>query len=152
MILGCLMCWLFATVFILAVRKVYNKKEIHYEQYPIIEADVMGTHDFNGDRWMVRFRDESGREVIAADDTSAESTFSPEKHAIPKRGTSERVYLWAIDYPTNRSISGMPIMYYFHFCNEEFYALSKMRNRRRSVALSLAAIALYIVGAVLLFK
>ena len=49
-------------------------------------------HDFIGDRWIVGFPDETGKEVLGMDDMISSDTFFPNKYHIPKFGTKEKLY------------------------------------------------------------
>ena len=151
-LIGCLIWWAFGTICILISKKVYKKQQRDYKQYPIVDATVIGTHDYHGKRWMVEFKDKKGREVVGADDTFAESTFHPQKYAIPIRGDVEQVYCWENIHPSNHSISGMKILYTFHFCNEDYYVLRKKREKRNRKIFWLVAILMYIFGAMILIS
>lgn len=149
-VIGCLMWWAFGALCILAAKKIYGKKEVNYEQYPTIDAVVIGTHDYHGTKWMVKFKDEAGREVIGADDTFAESTFHPQKYSLPKRGTTERVYYWKTNHRGNHTINDAPILYTIHFCNEDFYILRKEKVNRWRKVFRIVGILMFLAGAAIL--
>lgn len=149
-LIGCLMAWGFGVLFIMGATKLRAKKDVHYEQCPTAEATVIGTHKFYGSRWMVRFEDETGEEVIGADDVRAESAFFPKKHFIPKRGNVEQVYYWKDNSPGKRCINDVPVRYTFHFCNEDFYILHTKRGKRRRVLYWIAGLAMFMIGIVIL--
>ena len=151
-VIGCLIVWAFGALFALTAKKFNNRKPINYKQYPVAEGIVIGTYDFIGTRWMVRFKDETGREVIGADDMYAESTFHPQKHAIPKRGDTERIYYWENSDPSSHRINGTPIQYMFHFCKEDFYSLKNERDKWRKILLWGIVLFMYIVGILILFS
>lgn len=149
-LISCLIAWSLGALFI-AVAKLHGKKEeVNYAQYPTAEATVIGTYKFYGSRWMARFENETGEEVIGADDVYAESTFFPKKHSIPKRGNVERVYYWRDNDLNSHRIGGSYIRYMFHFCNESFYDLHKKRTKRMCVSRWIMGLVLIAIGIVIL--
>ena len=151
-VIGCLFWWAFGVLFTIIAQKVCAKEEINYSQYLTTEAEVIGTHDYHGSRWMVRFADETGEEVIAADNMLAGSTFRPQKYVLPKRWNTERVYYWKNNHPNTYSISGAPLRYTFRFCNEGFYTLIKEKQKRRRVICWIAAILMFLAGTLILLS
>ena len=150
-VIGCLICCIFGIIFFRAAQTVYGKNEVNYQQYPCTDAVVIGTLDFHGYRWMVEFTDEEGMPVIGADDKPSESTFHPQKYTLPKRGNTERVYYWEKKHPHSHSINGTPIAYTIHFCNENFYALLKEKNKRSQKLFRIAGVVMIVLGIAVLF-
>lgn len=104
------MFWVFAGIFF-AGTKLFAVKKKDFSEYPVTEGTVIGTHDYNGERWMVKFTAPDGKEVIGADHIHSESTFRPEKYALPKRGNTEKFYYWEHGRANNRlSINGTPVL------------------------------------------
>lgn len=133
-ILGAGLFWLFAAICFVAAKKVYTKKSIDYSQYRIASGTVIGTHEFHGQRWMVKFRDLNSRDVIGADDLLAYSTFHPDKYTMPKRGEIEWFYYWPIKQPGIFKINDTPVAHHIHFCNEDHYELHRAyckKNKNR---------------------
>lgn len=150
-VIGCLLVWAVGALFLLAYKKLYSKEPVDYRQYPTVEGTVIGIHEFCGSRWMVRFQDETGRDVIGADDMRAESTFQPQKHSLPRRGDTEHIYYWQESRAGSYRINGTPILYRFHFCNEDFYSLRKERHKRWINGFRIAGVSLFFVGILVLF-
>lgn len=149
-VIGCLILWIFGALFLLVAKKVFNIKQVDYRQFPITVATVIGTHDYFGKRWMVKFTDTYGTQVLGADDTIAESTFHPEKYSLPKRGTMEYVYYWPNSHRSKFSINGVPLLYEFHFCNEAFYTLQKEKAKRNRMIFRIVGILMFLAGAAIL--
>ena len=145
-IAGCLIFWIFAGIFF-AGTKLFAVKKKDFSEYPITEGTVIGTHDYNGKRWMVQFTGQDGKEVIGADHIQSESTLHPEKYALPKRGNTEKFYYWEHGRTNSRlSINGTPVLYHIHFCNEGFYTLSAERHQRNRKYCLAASAALFLLG------
>ena len=132
-IFGCLFIWAFAWMF-RTFAKGYRFEEKDYSGYPVTEGVVIGTHDYIGERWMVRFTDPEGNEVIGADDFFSKGTFHPERYSLPKRGENAKFYFWKHNKKNFRlTINNTPCLYYIHFCNPAFYELTReayARSRR----------------------
>jgi len=108
-------------------KRKYEEKE--YSKYPVAIGTVYHMEDFIGDRWIVGFIDEAGKEVLGMDDMISSDTFFPNKYHIPKFGTKEKVYYWKYDEKSNFSVNNQNIEYYIHFCNEDLYDLQKKLKR-----------------------
>lgn len=101
------------------VKKEYEEKE--YSKYPVAVGTIYHMENFIGDRWIVGFIDETGKEVLGMDDMISSNTFCSNKYHIPKFGTEEKIYYWKYDKKSKFSVNGQNIEYYIHFCNEDFY-------------------------------
>lgn len=152
-IVGASLFWLFAAICFVTAKKVYGKKTVDYSQYRLASGTVIGTHDFHGQCWMVKFRDSNGREVIGADEYFARNTFHPQKYTLPKRGELEWFYYWPMEKPDRFKINDIPVAYYIHFCNETLYELhhiycSKNKNRLYTIGVitALMGFAILIFG------
>lgn len=62
-------------------------------KYPKTLGTVLHTHDFTGHRWIVKFYNEQGREVLGMDDVLAAETFHPEKYHLPKKYRTSNLLL-----------------------------------------------------------
>ena len=144
------MFWIFAGIFFHGT-KIYDVKKKDFSEHPIAEGTVLGTYDFNRQRWMVKFTGPDGKEVIGADHIPSENTFHPENYTLPKRGYSEKFYYWEHGRKNNRlRINHIPVLYYIHFCNEDFYTLPMERNRRNRKYCLIASAVLFLLGIVVL--
>ena len=149
-IIGCLFIWLFAGIFFNGA-KIYVAKKKDFSEYPVAEGRVIGTHDYNGKRWMVEFTGPDGEKVIGADHICSESTFHPERYTLPKRGNSENFYYWEHGRTNSRlRINGTPVLYYIHFCNEDFYALTMERHQRKRKYFMIASVVMFLLGIMVL--
>lgn len=148
-IIACLIFWFLAY---LAFPKRRNDRPKNYTQYPIRKAEVIGTGDYYGERWRVRFEDENGAMVIGVDDILASGTFHPEKYTLPKRGTVEDIYYWKLKEPYTHFINDKPVAYRFHFCNEAYYDLHWQQIKRDGKVFAVVAVCLFVIGlSILLF-
>lgn len=114
---------------IVIVPKMLKGETKEYSKYPVATGTVCHMEDFIGDRWIVSFIDETGREVLGMDDMILTNTFFSNKYHIPKVGTKEKVYYWKYDGESNFSVNNQNIEYYIHFCNEDLYDLQKKSKR-----------------------
>ena len=100
---------------------------------------------------MVEFTGPDGEKVIGADHICSESTFHPERYTLPKRGNSENFYYWEHGRTSSRlRINGTPVLYYIHFCNEDFYALTMERYQRKRKYFMTASVVMFLLGIVVL--
>lgn len=149
-IVGCLIFWIFAGIFFNGA-KIFVVKKKDFSEYPIAEGIVIGTHDYSGQRWMVEFTGPDGKEAIGADHIRSESTFHPENYTLPKRGNSEKFYYWEHGHINSRvTINHTPVLYYIHFCNEDFYSLPMERHQRNRKYFLIASAVLFLLGIVIL--
>lgn len=79
-ILGCIIFLIIGISIIIIATKIFKceKKEyekMDYSQYPVATGTVYHMHDFSGDRWIVGFPDETGKEVLGMDDMISSDTF-----------------------------------------------------------------------------
>lgn len=149
-IIGCLIIWVFAAIFFWGA-KISVVKEEDFSEYPIAEGTVIGTHDhIGGRRWMVQFITADGKKIIGADHIRSENTFHPERYVLPKRGNTEKFYYWEQGRNRQAKISGVPIVYYIHFCNEDFYTLIKERARRRRIYFLITSAVIFLLGVMVL--
>ncbi|MEE0634896.1 MAG: hypothetical protein UCL21_03695 [Bacilli bacterium] len=120
-------------IIIMATKKFKCEKkeyeEMDYSQYPVATGTVYHMHDFIGDRWIVGFPDETGKEVLGMDDMISSDTFFPNKYHIPKFGTKEKIYYWKYNGKSSFSITSQKVEYYIHFCNEKLYDLQKKHKK-----------------------
>lgn len=136
----------FAGIFFLGAKNYVVKKK-DFSEHPIAEGIVLGTYDYSGQRWMVKFTGPDGKEVIGADHIPSESTFHPEHYTLPKRGNTERFYYWEHGRVNNRlRINRIPVLYYIHFCNGNFYTLAMERHRRNRKYCLIASAVLFLLG------
>ena len=121
-------------VIFIALPKLFTKPPKDYSNDPVIEGTVLHQEDFCGRRWLVSFYDEHGAEHLAMDDQLSSDTFHPERFAIPKTGTNERIRLRKrTNDDMHRGfyrLNSQPVEYTFHFCNEAFYDMKKMQDQR----------------------
>ncbi len=149
-IVGCLFFWIFAVIFYYAAKILVVKKK-DFSEYPITEGTVIGSHDFGGKRWMVKFTGPDGKKVIGADHILCKNTFNPENYTLPKRGNLERFYYWEHGRKNRRlSINNTPVLYYIHFCNEDFYTLSMERHQRNRKCCMSASVVTFLLGIAIL--
>ncbi|MBO7254097.1 MAG: hypothetical protein J6V36_02210 [Clostridia bacterium] len=151
-IVGCIIFWIFAAIFYKAAKNSVVEKE-DFSKYPVSEGTVIGTHDYRGKRWMVEFIGPDGKKVIGADHILSVGTFHPEKYTLPKRGNSESFYYWEHNRKNSRlTINNKPVLYYIHFCNEDFYTLIIEQYQRNRKCLFVASAVLFLLGiAILIF-
>ena len=148
-IIGCLITWVFVAIFWWGAKASVVKEE-DFSRYPVAEGKVIGTYNhIGGKRWMVKFSEPDGKKVIGADHIRSESTFHPERYTLPKRGNTVKFYYWEHDRKRS-GINGVPIMYYIHFCNEDFYTLIKECARRRRKYFLIASAVMFLMGVVIL--
>ncbi|MEI3530404.1 MAG: hypothetical protein V8Q75_04960 [Bacilli bacterium] len=133
-LLGCIIFLIIGTSIMIMGSKMLKREKKEYEEkeyskYPVAIGTVYHMEDFIGDRWIVVFIDETGKEVLGMDDMISSNTFFPNKYHIPKVGTKEKIYYWKYDEKSNFSVNNQNIEYYIHFCNEDLYDLQKKLKR-----------------------
>lgn len=152
-IVGFIIFIVLGTIVIVKVPKVLvYKKETDYSEYPVAIGTVNHTQDFCGDRWIVCFMDETGREVLGMDDIISYGTFSPEKYHIPKFGTKEKIFFWKDDSRSYYAINGKRVEYNIHFCNEDLYNLQRIKGKRSAFFAVLFGLFLITCGFLIYFK
>lgn len=146
-IFGCIIFLIIGILIILFVPKLLNHKNEDYSKYPVTTGKVCHQHDFIGNRWIVSFLDENGKEVLRMDNIiSSYNTFSPEKYTIPKVGTEEKIYFWKNDHKSQFSINNQKVEYYIHFCNEKLYSLQITKGKRHSTVAIIIGLTFIIFG------
>lgn len=133
-ILGCIIFLIIGISIIIIATKIFKfeKKEyekMDYSQYPVATGTVYHMHDFSGDRWIVGFPDETGKEVLGMDDMISSDTFFPNKYHIPKFRTKEKIYYWKYNEKSSYGINNQKVEYYIHFCDEKLYDLQKKHKK-----------------------
>ena len=133
-ILGCIIFLIIGSSIIIIATKIFKSEKKAYEEkdyskYPVVIGTVYHMEDFIGNRWIIGFLDETGKEVLGMDDMISSNTFFPNKYHIPKVGTKEKVYYWKYNENSNFSVNNQKVEYYIHFCNEELYDLQKKLKR-----------------------
>lgn len=147
-ILGCIIFLIIGISIIIIATKIFKCEKKEYEkmdylQYPVATGTVYHMHDFIGNRWIVGFLDETGKEVLGMDDMISSNTFFPNKYHIPKFRTKEKVYYWKCNEKSNFSVNNQKVEYYIHFCNEKLYDLQK--NHKKYTFLCAIGIGLFLI-------
>ena len=146
-ILGCIIFLIIGIFIILFVPKLLKYKNEDYSEYPVATGEICHQQDFIGNRWIVSFSDESGKEVLGMDNIiSSYNTFSPEKYTIPKIGTKEKNYNWKNDHASQFSINNQKVEYYIHFCNEKLYSLQISKGKSHSSFAIIIGLTFIILG------
>lgn len=138
---------------ILAFRLTKNlrRNESDYLKYPKTVGTVLHTHDFTGHRWIVKFKNDQGREVLGMDDVLAAESFHPEKYHMPKENTKQQIYYWELNRQTHHySINRIPIEYNIHFCDERLYELAHKQLKRSAALGRLIGIGFAIAGIIMI--
>lgn len=133
-ILGCIIFLIIGIGIIIIATKTFKREkkeyeEMDYSQYPVATGTVYHMHDFSGDRWIVGFPDETGKEVLGMDNMISSDTFFPNKYHIPKVGTKEKIYYWKYNEKSNFSVNNQKVEYYIHFYNEKLCNLQKKHKK-----------------------
>lgn len=133
-ILGCIIFLIIGISIIIIATKTFKREkkeyeEMDYSQYPVATGTVYHMHDFSGDRWIVGFPDETGKEVLGMDDMISSDTFFPNKYHIPKFRTKEKIYYWKYNEKSSYGINNQKVEYYIHFCDEKLYDLQKKHKK-----------------------
>lgn len=77
-ILGCIIFIIIGIIIILFVPKALKYTDKDYSKYPITTGKVFHQHNFIGNRWIVSFLNEDGKEVLGMDNIiSSYNTFNP---------------------------------------------------------------------------
>ncbi len=145
-IIGMIIFTLVGTGIIVLSIRFYSREKMDYSQYRWTTATVLHGRD---SKWVVEFKDENGRERLALDDRMMGYTFHPERDAIPKCGNTEEVYYW--EHHSNRWLDGEKVMYRFHFCNEKYYELIDMKERKNLMRGKILGIFIIFSGIIILF-
>lgn len=144
---------IFIAVGILTFRLTKNlyHEQTYYMKYPKTLGTVLHTHDFTGHRWIVKFYNEQGREVLGMDDVLAAETFHPEKYHIPKANTEQQIYYWELNRQKHHySINYIPIEYYIHFCDEGLYELAHKQLKKSAMGVCLIGIGFIVAGIIMM--
>lgn len=146
-ILGCIIFIIIGIIIILFVPKALKYTDKDYSKYPITTGKVFHQHNFIGNRWIVSFLNEDGKEVLGMDNIiSSYNTFNPEKYTMPKFGTEEKIYFWKYDNESQFGINNQKIEYYIHFCNENLYSLQITKCKRHSIIAIILGLLFIIFG------
>lgn len=150
-ILGGIIFLILGIAIIIFAPKVLKYKKNDYSKYKVTTGTVYHMHNFFGNRWIVGFIDENGKEVLGMDDVISYDTFSSNRYSIPKFGTKEKVYYWKYDNKSQFSIDDKKVEYYIHFCNENLYDLQKTKKKNHSTLAVIFGIVLAVIGIVIFF-
>lgn len=150
---GALILFAFGVLLLRLSKGMHGWGEPDYSRYPVTVGTVLGTHSCSTVRWLVRFTDETGREVLGMDDIPAGSSLHPERYHIPKSSTEERIFYWKCNREKQRySLNGVPVEYHIHFCDESLYGLSKEEIRKSSFRIRILGIGILTAGGLVLLK
>lgn len=127
-----------------------SDRKSDYSQYPKAMATVLGAEDFGGERWIVKFHNEEGKEVLGRDNELTGSTFHPERYHFPKRKMETYVYYWKKTGNSKYFLNNVLIEYDIHFCDDTLYELSKKSIKRSNAVIRIIAVCMTIAG-VLIF-
>lgn len=150
---GSLILFAFGAVLWRLSKGMRRWEETDYSRYPVTVGTVLGTHSFSTTRWLVRFTNEAGREMLGMDDIPAGSSMHPERYHIPQSGTEERIYYWKCSGEKQHySLNGVPVEYHIHFCDESLYKLSKEEICKSAARIRILGICILIAGFFVLLK
>lgn len=150
-IVGAIIFWVAGFISIMLTR-VLKEENKDYSSYPVAVGTVLGTENFCGQRWVVRFTDLSGEEVLGMDDVIGYSTFHPENYHLPKRKLQEKVYYYVRDDKSIYTINDKSVDYYIHFCDETLYELTKVKRKKSRISCITLGIVFVILGIVVLLQ
>lgn len=131
--------------------KIFGDQKKEYSQYSVARGLVVGTEDFTGSRWIVRFFDSDGVERLGMDDRLCYNVFNPEKFPIRIiRGQEYDVYYWKPIKNTRCSINGKPVEHYIHFCNDGLYSIYYMKKQKQLKTIKIFGV-LFLILSVIVF-
>lgn len=131
-VVGCII-FIIAGIIAIKVSGVTMKQGLDdYSKCNTAIGKVTHTEDFCGDRWIVYFSDDTGKNLVGMDDIIAVSSFF-DKYKRPISGTEEQVYYYPKTNNSLYQINNDKVEYYIHFCNEDLYELQRHVAKRTSI-------------------
>lgn len=131
-IVGCII-FIIAAIIAVKVTKITKKQGLDdYSECSTAIGKVTHTEDFCGDRWIVYFTDDMGRNCVGMDDIIAASSFS-DKYKRPAVGSEEKIYYYPRTDNSLYKINNDGVEYYIHFCNEDLHELQRHVTKRTCI-------------------
>lgn len=131
-IVGCIL-FIIAGIIAIKISGVTKRQGLNdYSKCNTAIGKVTHTEDLCGDRWIVYFTDDMGRNLVGMDDIIAASSFS-DKYKRPVSGAEEQVYYYPRTDSSIYQINHDSVDYYIHFCNEDLYELQRHVANRTDI-------------------